>query len=311
MHTSTNHTGTAPAVGRRRRPRRHHFRRIGYALSILLFCLAAVHLVPCLTGNAQDCVAEFERETDQTVRSDTQAPVITGVRDLEVYAGDAVSYREGVAVTDNSDPQPALTVDSSRVDLSTPGSYVVLYTATDASGNTAEIGASVTVLGKPEGHVDETVIYAAADEILADILTEDMPQREQVFAIYAWAKDLDYGGHSDRTDWKQTAYTMMNEGEGDCYGYFAVTKLFFERLGILNVDVQKQKASPDAADHFWSMVSVDGGQTYYHFDATPRVGQTEELCMVTDTFLDSFSGFHDGSHTRDKSLYPATPEGWS
>lgn len=310
MHTSTNHTGTAPAVGRRRRSRKHHFRRIGYALSILLVCLAAVHLVPCLTGNAQDCVAEFG-QTDPTTRFDTQAPVIQGVRDLEVYAEDAVSYREGITVTDNCDPQPTLTVDSSRVDLSTAGSYVVIYTATDANGNTAEIGASVTVLEKPAGYVEEAVIYAAADEILEGILIEGMTQREQVFAIYAWAKDLTYGGHSDRTDWKQTAYTMMTEGKGDCYGYFAVTKLFFERLGILNVDVQKQKESPDAADHFWSMVSVDGGQTYYHFDATPRVGQTEELCMVTDTFLDSFSGFHNGSHTRDKSLYPATPEGWS
>ena len=132
--------------------------------------------------------------------------------------------------------------------------------------------------------------------------------KQQVRDIYAWARlQLSYGGHSDRTDWRQTAYKMLTEGVGDCYGYWAVTKLLFERLEITNIDVQKVKNSDEDADHFWSMVSLDGGQTWYHFDATPRMGDGDDFCLVTDDFLDAYSDAHDGSHNRDKERYPSTP----
>ena len=89
-----------------------------------------------------------------------------------------------------------------------------------------------------------------------------MTVQEQVEAIYYWAKGaFTYSGHSDRTDWRQTAYNMLTNGRGDCYGYFAATKLLFEELGIPNIDVQKVKNSSDDSDHFWSLVSIDGGLT--------------------------------------------------
>ena len=150
---------------------------------------------------------------------------------------------------------------------------------------------------------------SAADEKLDEILPEGGSEEDWVRAIYNWARsELHYGNHSDRTDWRQTAYTMLTEGRGDCFGYFAVTKLMFEQLGIPNIDVRKVKNSPKDSDHFWSLVSVDGGETYYHFDATPRMGSGDDFCLVTDAFLDEYSSNHKNSHNRDKSLYPATPE---
>jgi len=101
---------------------------------------------------------------------------------------------------------------------------------------------------------------------------------------------------------------MLTTGTGDCYGFFAVSKLLFERLDIPNMDVVKVKNSEDDSEHFWSLVSVDGGESYYHFDATPRLGQTGPFCLITDRELDAYSETHDGSHNRDTSLYPATPE---
>ena len=43
-------------------------------------------------------------------------------------------------------------------------------------------------------------------------------------------------------------------------------------------------------------------------DTTPRVGEGDDFCLVTDAFLDAYSDTHDKCHNRDKSLYPATPE---
>lgn len=236
-------------------------------------------------------------------------PEIVGVSDFLVYQGDTISYRTGITVSDNLDESPVLTVDSSRVDLNTPGNYSVVYQAEDSSGNITTQTASVTVLKKLPGYADLDTIYAAADELLQQILGPGGSTATQVRNIYTWARvSLYYGGQSDRTDWRQTAYLMLSEHRGDCFGYYAVTKLLFERLGIPNIDVRKVPNSETDSDHFWSLVSVDGGETYYHFDATPRVGDGDDFCLVTDAFLDDYSSRNNGSHNRDTSLYPATPE---
>lgn len=243
-----------------------------------------------------------------TIPKDTTPPVLSGVRALSVYQGDTISYLRGVSAADDTDPSPVVTIDSSAVDLSSPGTYQVHYIVSDASGNKAQASAEVTVLPKKEDFVDMDTIYEAVDEKLSQILRQDATVKQQIHDIYVWARlNLHYGGHSDRTDWRQTAYVMLTGGSGDCYGYWAVTKLMFERLGIPNIDVRKVKNSSEDSDHFWSLVSYDGEQSWYHFDATPRYGDGDNFCLVTDSFLDAYSEANKGSHNRDKSLYPATP----
>ena len=130
----------------------------------------------------------------------------------------------------------------------------------------------------------------------------------KVKAIYAYVRShYTYSGHSDKTDWLQGAYVMMTEGQGDCFNYYAVTKLMLDRCGIPNIDVRKVKNYEGDSDHYWSLVSVDGGNTYYHLDTTPRVGDGDDFCLVTDAFLDAYSAANKNCHNRDKSLYPATP----
>ena len=247
-------------------------------------------------------------EPAATESRDREAPVLSGIHDFTIYQGDTISYMNGITATDETDANPSITVDTSSVDLSRPGEYQVIYTATDASGNTTQEKAVVTVMEKPENFADLDTIYAAADAKLDEIIRDNATIKQQVHDVYAWARlNLSYGGHSDRTDWKQTAYVMLTGGQGDCYGYWAVTKLLFERLEIPNIDVTKVRNFPEDSDHFWSLVSLDGGDTWYHFDSTPRQGEGDDFCLVTDAFLDAYSQAHDGSHNRDKSLYPETP----
>lgn len=249
------------------------------------------------TASASDCTV-----------GDREAPVLSGIHDFTIYAGDTVAYMNGISAADDTDPNPTVTVDSRSVDLSRPGTYSVIYTAADASGNAVQQQATVTVLEVPSYFVELDVIYAAADAKLKEIIRENATLRQQVHDIYAWARlNLHYGGHSDRTDWRQTAYVMLTEGQGDCYGYWAVTKLLLDRLEIPNMDVRKVKNFPEDTDHFWSLVSLDDGACWYHFDATPRIGEGDDFCLVTDAFLDAYSDSHNGSHNRDKSLYPPTP----
>ena len=254
------------------------------------------------SGNKTELTAKL------TVEQDQEAPVISGAEDILVYQGDAVSYRSGITVTDNKDESPRLTVDNSAVDLSTPGTYTLVYVATDASGNESRVEVPVSVREKQPHYVDLEVIYEEVDDLLKDIVTDDMTKREQVIAIYDWMYEyLWYSDSSDKSDYLQGAYVMMMDRSGDCFNYFALSKLMFERLDIDNIDVRKVKNYEGDADHFWSLVSVDGGETWYHFDATPRIGGGD-FCLITDEALDEYSVNHKNSHNRDKSLYPATPE---
>ena len=244
-----------------------------------------------------------------TVILDTQPPEISGVQDMIFYQGDTVAYRSGITVTDDMDPEPILTIDSDAVDLSTPGTYTLVYTASDASGNTATSEATITVHEKKEGYADLETIYARADELLATFIDDSMDDEAKVRAVYRWISGhVVYSDSSDKSDWLQGAYQAMTRYSGDCFNFFAAGKLFFERLGIPNIDVQKLRTYEWESNHYWSLVSVDGGQNWYHFDTTPRPGTDDYFCLVTDRYLDWYSANHYNCFNRDKSLYPATPE---
>lgn len=299
-----------PVYDKKRRRRRAD-NPVGAAIGVIL-CLVLIAIGIWFAADpafAKVLSLSTEPPFESTGPRDTQPPQIYGLRDITIYEGDPVSYLSGVTATDDLDPEPDLSVDSREADLSKPGTYTVTYTASDAAGNLTSADAKITVLPKQAGYVDLETIHTLADDLLAIILEDTTDIREQVAAIYRWARsDIRYAGHCDRDDWRQTAYNVIKNGEGDCYGFFAATKLMFERLGIPNIDVQKVRNFDDDSDHFWSLVSIDGGKHYYHFDATPRSGSGDSFCLVTDAFLDAYSQAHKGSHNRDASLYPATPE---
>ncbi len=244
-----------------------------------------------------------------TVIIDKQAPTITGAKDVEVYAGKTVAYRNGVTAVDDLDEAPVLNVNSSAVDLSAPGKYPVIYTATDASGNTATVTVTVTVLEMKSNYVDMDTINAEVDKVLNKIIKDGMTQLQQVQAIYKWVRNnCTYSSaYHFKDDWRQAGYMMLTGRYGDCYYYFGATKLMLERLNIPNIDVKKVPNYEGDSNHYWHLVSVDGGENYYHVDTTPRTVPTN-FCMVTDKKMDDFSAKYRNCFNRDKSLYPATPE---
>ena len=255
------------------------------------------------SGNTNEITATI------TVIVDEQAPEIIGVTPFALYLGDTISYRAGITVKDDHDPAPDFRVDSSAVDLSKIGEYKVIYTAVDAAGNEAKVETTVDVREKKAGFVELEIIYEEADKVLTEIIKDGMTKREKARAIYDWIRDACwYANHSDKSDYRQGAYAMLKDRKGDCFNYYALSKLLLERAGIDTIDVRKVKNYTGDSDHYWSLVSLDGGQTWYHFDATPRVGDGDNFFLVTDKFLDAYSNANKGSHNRDKSLYPATPE---
>ena len=255
-----------------------------------------------LGGNTTQYTAKL------TLTIDRQAPVINGVTDKIVYLGESVSYMNGITVTDDLDPEPTVRVDRGTVNLEAVGEYTITYTATDASGNTTSVSCLLKVLEKKDYYVPYETIYAEVDAILAEIIREDMTPQNKVWAVYVWIRtNCTYVNHSDKEDWMQAAYLMMTENKGDCFNYYALCKLMLDRLRIQNMDVRKVKNYEGDSDHYWSLVSLDGGNTWYHVDTTPRTNPAS-FCLVTDKFMDDYSAANGNCFNRDKSLYPATPE---
>lgn len=231
---------------------------------------------------------------------DDEPPVLEGTADIVITAGDSISYKKGITVTDNKDPNPELTVDNSQVDTETPGVYPVTYRVRDKAGNTAELTVKVIVQEKivPE---DAEPVLDMARAVLEKITDDSMSDIEKAFAIYWWTRhNIGYTGTSDKSNWIAGAQEAFKKRQGDCFTYFAAAKALFTAAGIENVDVVKSNTSKSR--HFWSLINLGDG--WYHVDCTPFKQDGDHFFMVTDAELDVFSSANGGTHVFDSSLYP-------
>ena len=229
---------------------------------------------------------------------DTTPPVISGVEELTIPLGGTVSYKKGVTVTDDCDENVSLEVDNHAVDLDKPGTYSVIYTATDFAGNRAEVKTRLYVLSPMPENITEEQVYAAADRLLAEILTPEMDQYQQAKAIYNWCHNrINYVSTSDKDNWLWAAYQGIEKRSGDCYVYCMSAKVLLTRAGIPNRLIEK---IPTNTLHYWNLIDI--GEGWHHFDTTRRVGNPN-FFYLTDSELMAYSNAHRGTHNYDHSVY--------
>ena len=201
------------------------------------------------------------------VTRDTLPPEISGTEDKELFIGDPVSYRDGVTVRDNFDPDPVFTIDASAVNLKEAGTYPVIYTATDFTGNTTQVTINITLKVKPEGYVDPEVVYAAAREVLARITKPGMTDLEVALQITYWCRyHINYGNRSASGSWTAAAYQGLTARNGRCYTYAMSARALFDVAGIENMIIKREKYG--RSPHYWNYIKIDG--QWYHCDSTPR-----------------------------------------
>ena len=258
---------------------------------------------------------QTEKEATLTLVLDEEAPKIIGANDISVYVGDGISYRSGVSVTDNCDGKVELKIDSGAVDTTKEGCYEVVYTATDAAGNVAVRPIKVYVYTE---RVTEEMLWAEIDRLIAENnITKTATNEQKARAVYSYVYyNIAYTDSSDKSDWMRAAYDGIRRGQGDCYTYFALSKAFFVRLGIENLDVQRTEGIVTER-HYWNMVNIGSEESpkWYHFDACRIRGVNAPFgCLLTDAQIDAFSrtktdsdGVSNYFYAYDRSKYPATP----
>lgn len=89
-----------------------------------------------------------EKKATLTVIKDTEKPVLEGLKDFSTTPGGKIDYLKDVTAKDNLDANPKIDVDSSKVDLSKVGTYDIIYTVTDQTGNKNTYTKKVNVVEK-------------------------------------------------------------------------------------------------------------------------------------------------------------------
>ena len=284
--------------------------RILFGVVVLALIIAIIVIAVKLLDNTPDnpqtdfTTEQEEDETTTAGSNDTVPPTIEGLADITVKVGDTVAYKSGVTVTDDQDPNPTLDIDNSKVDLYTPGTYEVVYTATDAAGNSTIRKITVTVEPKtvdPATQEEIDQMNYLAGLYLKQIISDDMTDSEKLLRIWLWVNwNSDYVSTSDKSSYVRGAIQYFDTHKGDCFNYYAAAKALLEKAGFKTVDVVKSDTSHSA--HYWCLVYYNNG--WYHFDATPRDGGGDFFYLVTDEQLDAYSANHSNSHIFDHDAYP-------
>lgn len=229
---------------------------------------------------------------------DTEAPVLVGVGNISVCIGENVSYRNGISAVDACDGSVTVEIDNSAVDLTALGTYPVIYSATDSSGNVASQEIKLTVMPERNEAITMEAMYAEADKILAEIITDGMTDYEKAEAIYNWTRwQIGWVSDSQKENWVESAYDGFVNRKGDCYTYASVAKALLTRAGIANVDIWRKSTT---SSHYWNL--VDTGEGWYHFDATPRADKTIVFMWSENQLLADEAVRR--SHVYDHSLFP-------
>ncbi|MGN1205360.1 MAG: transglutaminase domain-containing protein [Eubacterium sp.] len=237
---------------------------------------------------------------------DTKAPKFSGLIGKKSCSGNGDYYRiyysdkkndynfkQFVSATDDRDGKVKVQADTSKINWKKKGVYKLYFYATDKAGNKATSWAKVQVLipGSAE---------SAADQILRSITRTNYSDKRKTIAIYNYVRGQStYVHNSAHVQWRAAALRGLRYQSGDCYTYYAMSRLLLTRAGIPNVMIRRYP-EPRGQRHFWNLCYVQDG--WYHFDTTPR-SRGGRFCLRTDAQLWAYSSGY--TFQFNKKLYPA------
>lgn len=260
-----------------------------FSLALLLSLMGSIESVPTMT--------------------DTTPPIISGAVDLKIYIGESPAYRKNISLSDDSGEEVILSVDTSSVQLTEPGRYPVIYTATDSSGNQTSVIVYLTIeVYFPK----EQELQSAIERVVSQIITANMNTEEKIRAVYKYVQNnIVFVDSSDKTNWKAEAYrALFVTNTGDCFSFFAASKAFFEYLGIENLDIQRPEAiaAQMQQTHYWSMVNISDDpskEIWYHYDSCRlRAEYNHSGCLLTEVQINAYNFVRENFYAYDSSKYP-------
>lgn len=208
------------------------------------------------------------KEATLHVVPDTTAPSISGTSTMKVEKNSTPDYLDGVTAYDGKDGYVEVTYDDSKVDLTAAGTYYVVYSATDRSGNTA------TSKRKVEVKHDSSDTTALVNSIAASLPSDAEAIRDYVRNNIAY--NTNWGG--DDPVW----YGFTNK-VGNCYVHALCLQRLLSAKGYSTKLIWVTNKS-----HYWLIINLGG--TWWHIDATPTPAHSKYSLMNDEMRLATLNG---------------------
>ncbi len=167
-----------------------------------------------------------------TVVKDTDPPVFSGLKNFSTDKDKKPNYTSGVSATDARDGKVDFEYNDSEVDLSKPGTYYVIYTARDKSGNVATGKRKLTVLADTE---------APKFSGLKDISTQKNQKPNYTSGVSAkdnWDGKVDFTYDDSKVDLSKAGTYYVTYSAVDKAGNKATAR----RKVVVNHDAEDTKA---------------------------------------------------------------------
>ena len=236
-----------------------------------------------VTIKATDPSGNSTTESAQlTVKFDTTAPTIKGLKNMTVKRNGSPNYMKGVSATDNKDKDVTVTYDASKVNTAKAGTYYVTYTARDDSGNVRTAKRKVTVQHNDQDTKD--LVKSIAAKLSSDPEKLRNYVRSNVRYTHNWGGD-------------DPVWFGFKNKHGNCYVHAKCLEVLLKEKGYecrLIWTIQKKPG------HYWLIVKING--TWKHIDPTPGRLHSKYSLMNDQQRLSTLSG-----RTWDTSKWPACP----
>lgn len=221
------------------------------------------------------------------VTKDDDGPKINFAHDYvqAQCGGEAPNYMEGVTAFDEVDGECMVIYDDSAVKMDEIGTYEVVYTAKDKSGNTTKKSREVVVTfeysmenlsQEAKGYISAAAMGLSSDpEEIRDYVRDNIKYNSN------WGGDdpISYG---------------FSKRKGNCYVHALILKALLDEKGH-----ETQLIWVKDHTHYWVVVKIDG--VWKHIDATPSRGFHNKYSLMDDEQrLETLKG-----RDWDRDLWPA------
>lgn len=232
-------------------------------------------------------------EAELLIQGDGEPPVFSGMGELVVKKGTTPNYTYGVRAKDSKDGYVKFAYDASGVDINKPGTYYVIYTATDSSGNTVTFKRKVTV----KNDASDTAALVAS---IANRLSND-PEKIRDYVRSSIMYTSHWGG-------EDPVYFGFTKKHGNCYVHALCLQVLLDYKGYETQLIWV--TAPDVAvkSHYWVLIKLDG--RWWHIDATPGPVHSKYSLMNDAQRYETLVRDIDGEEVQrdwDRSKWPACP----
>ena len=232
-----------------------------------------------------------------------ESPLIEVSEIIVAELGGVIEYSPYLSLGGSS---VSFSVDESGLDLYRVGIYTVYACGVDAKGRRGEC---VPIRVEVVDSFDKNRLDDMLGEIVSGLSIEGKSKEAICRDIYRTVRErLVYNGESEKGDLCRSAYYALCQGGGDCYSYFALSKLLLDLCGIENMDIQREEGYTSDT-HYWHLVNIGDG-CWYHFDTTElkRDKYLHSGCLLTDMQIMAYSKARKDFYRYDAEDYPSVSE---